>query len=422
MTERRRGRPPKFSADDLRDRLLIAARRALRDRGPGLGLDNVTLDAAIIDAGVPRGSAYRLWQQDGVPPQQVFRRELALDILRSTNDRQRLAVDVTKESLDLLIGELQGDDETRLWAFCQVIRVVANTGFGQLTESREWPIYNALRTAILGQTPPVAPALDAIRRGERQLIDSLTAVVTDVAGRCGLRVRDPFTMEDFVEAALMMTEGSGTRLTSSERAEPFLRPTGIDGEMQEWTLLGVGVEALARSFFEVDQASAAAEAQGRAQDPQSGLESQPMTDSGGEYEPSTWQWVADQVAEYEASGGTRANTLRDTGIPIIIVTMVGHKSGKIRKIALMRVEHHGEYALVASKGGAPEHPGWYHNLVADPRVQIQDGPEPQDYTVRIVDGDERQRWWDRSVSVFARYAEYEEKTDRIIPVFVASPA
>lgn len=147
-----------------------------------------------------------------------------------------------------------------------------------------------------------------------------------------------------------------------------------------------------------------------------------MTDFDGEYEPSTWQWVADQVAEYEASGGTRANTLRDTGIPIVIVTMVGHKSGKIRKIALMRVEHDGEYALVASKGGAPDHPGWFHNLVASPVIRLQDGPEPGDYNVRIAEGDERQRWWDRSVGVFPTYTEYEQKTDREIPVFIASPA
>ena len=140
----------------------------------------------------------------------------------------------------------------------------------------------------------------------------------------------------------------------------------------------------------------------------------------GNYEPSTWEWVADQVAEYEASGGTRANTLRETGIPIIIVTMIGHKSGKVRKIALMRVEHEGEYALVASKGGAIEHPGWYHNLVADPTVEIQDGPEPNAFTVRVVSGDDREEWWDRSVAVFAPYAEYQEKTDRLIPVFVAT--
>lgn len=140
----------------------------------------------------------------------------------------------------------------------------------------------------------------------------------------------------------------------------------------------------------------------------------------GEYEPSTMQWVADQVAEYEASGGTRAGTLRETGIPVMIVTMRGRSSGKVRKIALMRVEHDGEYALVASIGGAPKNPGWYHNLLADPRVMIQDGPERHDYVVRQVEGDERATWWERSVAVFPTYADYERKTDRTIPVLVAT--
>lgn len=142
----------------------------------------------------------------------------------------------------------------------------------------------------------------------------------------------------------------------------------------------------------------------------------------GEYVPSTWDWVSKQIADYEASGGTEANTLRETGIPIIIVTMHGHKSGKVRKIALMRVEHEGEYALVASKGGAPEHPGWYHNIVADNGVMIQDGPEPFMTSARLVSGDERAAWWDRAVAVFANYAEYQEKTDREIPIFVTAPA
>lgn len=139
----------------------------------------------------------------------------------------------------------------------------------------------------------------------------------------------------------------------------------------------------------------------------------------GEYEPSTWDWVAEQVETYERTGGAEANTLRDTGIPIIIVTCRGASSGKIRKFALMRVEHDGEYALIASKGGAPEHPGWYNNLVAEPMVEIQDGPEPHDYTTEIVTGDERQTWWDRGVAVYPPYAEYQEKTDREIPVFLA---
>ena len=142
----------------------------------------------------------------------------------------------------------------------------------------------------------------------------------------------------------------------------------------------------------------------------------------GEYEPSASAWVADQVDEYEASGGTRANTLRDTGLPIVIVTMIGARSGKIRKIGLMRVEHNGEYGLVASNGGAPEHPGWYANLLKDQHIMIQDGPEPRDYVVREVHGAAREEWWARSVAAFPTYASYAEKTDRLIPLLVASPA
>jgi len=145
-----------------------------------------------------------------------------------------------------------------------------------------------------------------------------------------------------------------------------------------------------------------------------------MASFDGTYGPSTWQWVADQAAEYEASGGTRANTLRDTGIPIIVMTTKGHKSGLIRKVPLMRVEHEGTYALIASKGGAPENPGWVHNLHADPTVLIQDGPEPFETTVIEVTGDERAGWFQRGIDVFAPYAEYQEKTDRLIPVFLAS--
>lgn len=141
----------------------------------------------------------------------------------------------------------------------------------------------------------------------------------------------------------------------------------------------------------------------------------------GEYVPSTWDWVAEQVATYEASGGMQANTLRDTGIPVIIVTMRGASSGKVRKIALMRVEHEGAYALIASKGGAPENPAWVANLEAHPEVMIQDGPRPHDFTVRLVDGDERAAWWQRGVEVFPTYADYEAKTDRKIPVYVAEP-
>jgi deazaflavin-dependent oxidoreductase (nitroreductase family) len=140
------------------------------------------------------------------------------------------------------------------------------------------------------------------------------------------------------------------------------------------------------------------------------------------YVPSALDWVRDQVATYERTGGREANTLRDTGIPIIVVTMKGHKTGAVRKIALMRVEHEGEYALVASMGGAPQNPGWYQNLVAAPDdVYLQDGPAPIPMSVREVTGTERALWWDRGVAVFPTYAEYQARTERTIPVLVASP-
>lgn len=142
----------------------------------------------------------------------------------------------------------------------------------------------------------------------------------------------------------------------------------------------------------------------------------------GEYEPSSMAWVREQVAAYERSGGREANTLRDTGLPIIVVTMRGRRSGKVRKIALMRVEHAGEYALVASMGGAPTNPVWYHNLVAAPdEVTIQDGPAPFAVRVREVTGAERDAWWRRAVAAFPNYADYQATTDRLIPVLVATP-
>ncbi|HMK96675.1 MAG TPA: nitroreductase family deazaflavin-dependent oxidoreductase [Acidimicrobiales bacterium] len=140
----------------------------------------------------------------------------------------------------------------------------------------------------------------------------------------------------------------------------------------------------------------------------------------GEYEPSPAKWVRDQVEEYERSGGQRANTLRDTGLPVVIVTARGRKSAKIRKVALMRVGHDGVYALVASKGGAPDNPHWYHNLKADPHIMLQDGPEPFDYEVRELSGEERAQWWERAVAAYPPYAEYQTKTSRQIPVLIAT--
>jgi deazaflavin-dependent oxidoreductase (nitroreductase family) len=140
----------------------------------------------------------------------------------------------------------------------------------------------------------------------------------------------------------------------------------------------------------------------------------------GEYEPSPAQWVRDQVELFETSGGTEGTTMR--GLPVIILTTRGAKSGKIRKTPLMRVEHDGTYAVVASLGGAPQHPVWYHNITADPRVELQDGPVRQDMNAREVTGEEKAVWWERAVEAFPDYADYQLKTDRQIPVFVLEPA
>ncbi|MFI0451416.1 nitroreductase family deazaflavin-dependent oxidoreductase [Actinomadura sp. 6N118] len=152
----------------------------------------------------------------------------------------------------------------------------------------------------------------------------------------------------------------------------------------------------------------------------------------GEYEPSTAQFVRDQVELYESSGGTEGTTLSTLvvraedeqlkDVPVVVLTTLGAKSGKIRKSPLIRVEHDGSYAVVASAGGAPKHPVWYHNVVADPRVELQDGPVRQDMLAREVTGHEKALWWARAVEAFPDYAEYQMKTDREIPVLVLEPA
>jgi F420H(2)-dependent quinone reductase len=139
----------------------------------------------------------------------------------------------------------------------------------------------------------------------------------------------------------------------------------------------------------------------------------------GEYEPSTQQWVRDQVERYEATGGREANTLRDTGLPVVVFSTRGAKSGKVRKQPLMRVEHEGAYAMVGSVGGAAKDPAWVANVRAHPdQVTVQDGPEPWDGVAREVSGQERAQWWERAVAAYPEYAVYAERTDREIPVFV----
>lgn len=139
----------------------------------------------------------------------------------------------------------------------------------------------------------------------------------------------------------------------------------------------------------------------------------------GEYEPSASERARNQVEEYEGSGGTKGTTLQ--GMPVVILTSVGAKSGKLRKTPLMRVADGDEYAVVASLGGAPKHPVWYYNVKANPDVELQDGPVKQDMTAREVTGEEKARWWKIAVEAFPPYADYQKKTDREIPVFVLSP-
>lgn len=139
----------------------------------------------------------------------------------------------------------------------------------------------------------------------------------------------------------------------------------------------------------------------------------------GEYAPSTSDWARQQVELYESSGGTQGTTLRDR--PVVVLWTLGARSGKIRKTPLMRVEHDGQYAVVASLGGAPQHPVWYHNLVEHPLVELQDGPVRKDYTAREVSGEERDLWWQRAVETWPDYDAYQEKTERVIPLLVLTP-
>lgn len=141
----------------------------------------------------------------------------------------------------------------------------------------------------------------------------------------------------------------------------------------------------------------------------------------GEYEPSPVKWVRDQVELYESSGGEQGNTLRDTGMPVVIVTNRGAKSGKLRKTPLMRVEQEGRYAAIGSQGGAPKDPVWVRNLLVDPYVELRDREQVWQMHARLVDGEERAQWWERAVAAFPPYRSYQERTDREIPVFVLEP-
>ncbi|MGB3335427.1 MAG: nitroreductase family deazaflavin-dependent oxidoreductase [Mycobacterium sp.] len=139
----------------------------------------------------------------------------------------------------------------------------------------------------------------------------------------------------------------------------------------------------------------------------------------GEYAPSPWDWSRENAEKYMSSGGTEGTDMK--GMPVILLTTVGAKTGKLRKTPLMRVEHDGRYAIVASLGGAPKNPVWYYNVAKNPRVELQDGTVTGDYDAREVFGEEKAQWWQRAVAAYPDYADYQEKTDRQIPVFVLTP-
>lgn len=141
----------------------------------------------------------------------------------------------------------------------------------------------------------------------------------------------------------------------------------------------------------------------------------------GEYVPSKAGWVREQVEKFEASDGAEANTLRGSKDPIVVITSVGHRSGKLRKNPVMRVERDGKYVAIASYGGGPDNPEWYENFVAHPEVDLQDGPVKKSYRARLLAGDERAEWWQHAVATWSTYATYQEKTDREIPVFLLEP-
>ena len=250
--QRARGRPPKFPAEEVRLRLLEAGREALLRDGPGSGLDAVTLDGAIEEAGVPRGSAYRLWQHEVLSPQMAFRVAVQLDILR----RVGLGVPAVTAKFKATYGDYaesatSDDAEERKWAFISVLRTVANDSFERLDESLNWRVYQALRSNVLAKSEPVESAVETIRRGEETQIDAYAELYEEFAEVFGVTVREPFTIREFAAAAFALNEGIATRITTGFRRRDILRATGRRGEEESWTLFAVGLEALVNQFFEI---------------------------------------------------------------------------------------------------------------------------------------------------------------------------
>lgn len=251
MTERSRGRPPKYAPDEVRLRLLDAGREALELHGPGCGLDPVTLDWAIADAEVPRGSAYRLWRHETLTPQRCFRVAVQLDVLRRVGMGAPSMANKFKETFAEYEGYATSTDaDDREWAFRTILRIVANHSFERLSSSRRWRVYQALRANVVAKATPREAAIDAVRQGERAQIDAYAALYEDIAELYGVRIREPFTMREFATCAFALNEGIATRVTKGFRRRNIPRPTGRRGEDENWTLFAVALEALTAHFFE----------------------------------------------------------------------------------------------------------------------------------------------------------------------------
>lgn len=253
--QRPRGRPPKFPIEEVRNRLHEAARESLRQHGITSGLDAVTLDVCIAEADVPRGSAYRLFQIDGLSPQDAFRREVALTLLRELP--ARLGLEATQKDFETLHEEAKedlasADPAERARIARNMIRIGANESFRRLDTSSNWLIYSALRTAAVSRFDD--PELrQAVLEGEEYLIRRYTGLYKMISDAVGLRIREPYTYEEFAICAYALNEGIANRLSSSFRRYDIERPTGPDDEMQPWTLFAIAFESLVPEFFELEE-------------------------------------------------------------------------------------------------------------------------------------------------------------------------
>ena len=252
MNQRARGRPPKYPADEVRTRLLAAAREVLRTKGVRGGLDAVTLDAAILAADVPRGSAYRVWQSESMAPQDAFRTAVVMDVflLPATTGLPATAefIESELEKHAALIAE--GKPAQMAWLGRELMRTVGEFNFEQLDASQNWRIYSALRTGATTQPDVPADVLESLREGEEYLIDQYSMLYEKMSQLLEMRIREPFTVQEFAACLYSVNEGLAGRLSSNYRKRGIPRPTGPAGEEQDWTLMSVAFEALVQYFWE----------------------------------------------------------------------------------------------------------------------------------------------------------------------------